>query len=608
MLFCSILLYYEKEGSDFMKKILKISFVILIFCLFSIIFLCQENFVSVVNLKNYIGYLASDELEGRLAGSMGGEKTQKFFESKFKELELLPLNELNGYLQTFSFTSKVSLDTGNELFIDLNAGNKIKLIPEKDFIPASFSEDCFFENLEVVFCGYGIKSQNPQRNDYEGADVKGKVVLVLRNGPDGDDPKSPFAPFYSSRYKATVAREMGAKAIIIVSQEDKSDELPKMRSGAVAGSSSMVVISMKRDFLKKIFEVKGKKIPTSEELKNFSSVQLSKVKISLNIKLKREKATAANVVGLLKSTSPSDEYVVIGAHWDHLGRGIEGSLSQKWGEVHYGADDNGSGSAGILELVRLLKEDKVRKRNILFVAFGAEELGGLGSVHFVKNSPVPLSKIVAMINLDMIGRFKEKLIVDGSGTAKEWKNLLEECNSEKISLSLHESGYGASDHTSFYTQNIPVLFFFTGAHSDYHLPSDTADKINYEGEAKILDYVKRVALKIVNLDKKPTYLETKGNTGDRAAFNVYVGTVPDFTEEGKGFRILSVRPDSPAEKAGLKSGDLIISLGGKKIENIYDYTYVLQEHKPGDEVEAIVIREGNELKLKIVFGTRKASE
>lgn len=324
--------------------------------------------------------------------------------------------------------------------------------------------------------------------------------------------------------------------------------------------------------------------------------------------MKREKATAANVVGLLKSTSPSDEYVVIGAHWDHLGRGIEGSLSQKWGEVHYGADDNGSGSAGILELVRLLKEDKVRKRNILFVAFGAEELGGLGSVHFVKNSPVPLSKIVAMINLDMIGRFKEKLIVDGSGTAKEWKNLLEECNSEKISLSLHESGYGASDHTSFYTQNIPVLFFFTGAHSDYHLPSDTADKINYEGEAKILDYVKRVALKIVNLDKKPTYLETKGNTGDRAAFNVYVGTVPDFTEEGKGFRILSVRPDSPAEKAGLKSGDLIISLGGKKIENIYDYTYVLQEHKPGDEVEAIVIREGNELKLKIVFGTRKASE
>lgn len=591
-----------------MKKNLKISFVILNFFLFSIIFLCQENLVSVVNLKSYIGYLASDELEGRLAGSMGGEKTQKFFESKFKELGLLPLKELNGYLQTFSFTSKVSLDTGNELFIGLGAGNKIKLIPEKDFMPTSFSEDCSFENLEVVFCGYGIKAQKPQRNDYEGVDVKNKVVLVLRNGPDGDDPKSPYAPFYSSRYKASVGREMGAKAIIIVSPDDKNDELPKMRSGAVAGSSSMVVVSMKRDFFKKVFEAEGKLIPSLDDLKKGSSFQFSKVKISLNIKLKREKATAANVVGLLNSTSPSDEYVVIGAHWDHLGRGIEGSLAEKWGEIHYGADDNGSGSAGILELVRVLKAEKPRQRNILFIAFGAEELGGLGSVHFVKHSPIPLSKIVAMINLDMIGRFKEKLIIDGSGTAEEWKDLLEECNSQKIPLSLHESGYGASDHTSFYTQKIPILFFFTGAHSDYHLPSDTADKINYDGEAKILNYVKSVALKIVNLDKKPTYLETKGNTGNRAAFNVYVGTVPDFTEEGKGFRILSVRPDSPAEKAGLKGGDLIVSLGGKKIENIYDYTYVLQEHKPGDEVEAIAIREGKELKLKIIFGSRKTSE
>lgn len=587
---------------------LKICLSICLSIFLSIYIVWGETPVSSEKLKSYISYLASDELEGRLAGSPGGEMTEKFFEAQFKKLGLSPLKELNSYYQKFSFTANVSLDKGNEVIIDFGSNKKMKLEVEKDFIPASFSDDCTLENLDVVFAGYGIKSQTPQRNDYEGVDVKEKVVVVLRDGPDGDNPKSPFAPFYSSRFKASVAREMGAKALIVVSFNEKKDELPMMRTGAVAGSSSMVVISMKRDFLKKMFEAEAKSIPSFEELKKPQGIQFSKVKISMKIKLKREKSSAANVVSLLEATSPSDEYLVIGAHWDHLGRGIEGSLAEKWGQVHHGADDNASGSAGILELARVLKEEKTRKRNILFIAFGAEELGGIGSTYFTKNSPIPLSKIVAMINLDMIGRFKEKLIVDGSGTAKEWKDIITRNNSDKITLSMHESGYGASDHTAFYTQKIPVLFFFTGAHSDYHLPSDTADKINYEGEAKILNFVKRIALEILNLQAKPTYLETKGERAGRAAFNVYVGTVPDFTEEGKGFRILSVRPGSPAEKAGIKGGDLLVYLAGKKIENIYDYTYVLQEHKPGDEAEAIVIREGQEVKLKIVFGSRKVSE
>lgn len=590
------------------KRILKTFLISLISIIISLVLIASDVVVSQDKLKNYVGYLASDDLEGRLAGSSGGEKTEKYIESQFKEIGLEPIKELGGYFQSFSFTSNVSLGDGNEVIFDFGKEEKIKLVPEKDFIPASFSEDCSLENLDVVFAGFGIKSQNPQRNDYEGVDAKGKAVVVLRNGPDGDDPKSPFAPFYPSRYKASVAREMGAKALIVVSEDDKKDELPKMRTGAVAGSSSIVVISMKRIFLKKLFEEDGKTVPDAKVLGKSAPYQFAKAKMSIKINLKREKSTARNVVGLLKATTESDEYLVIGAHWDHLGRGIEGSLSEKWGEIHHGADDNASGTAGVLELARVLKEEKTRKRNVIFVSFGAEELGGLGSVHYTKNPPIPLSKVIAMINLDMIGRFKEKLIVDGSGTAKEWKDIVEKANLDKIPLSMHESGYGASDHTSFYTQKIPVLFFFTGAHSDYHLPSDTADKINYEGEAKILNFVERIAMEIINSDAKPTYLETQGEKGGRAAFNVYVGTVPDFTEEGKGFRILSVRPESPAEKAGLKGGDLLISLGGKKIENIYDYTYVLQEHKPGDEAEAVVIRDGKEVKLKIIFGSRKVSE
>ncbi len=568
----------------------------------------SQNSISVERLKSYVTQLASDEFEGRLAGSEGGRKTEAFIELKFKEIGLSPLKELGGYCQSFSFTSNVSLNEGNEVVFYLGGNKEIKLVPEKDFIPASFSEDCIYENLDVVFAGFGIKSQNPQRNDYEGIDVKGKAVVILKNGPDGDDQKSPYVLFYPLRYKASVARELGAKVLIVVSEDDIKDELPKMRSGAVAGSSSVTVISLKREFLKKLFESQGRKIPEIKELTAPSPFQFSNAKVSLKISLKRVKATSKNIVGLLKATENSDEYVVIGAHWDHLGRGIEGSLAEKWGEIHHGADDNGSGSAGMLEVARVLKEEKIRKRNVIFIAFAAEELGALGSVYFTKNSPVPLDKIVAMINLDMIGRLRGKLIVEGLGTAKEWKEIIKKSNTENLPLGLHESGYGPSDHTSFYTQKIPVLFFFTGAHSDYHLPSDTADKINYEGEAQILNLVSKIALAIVNSPTKPTYLETKAESGGKATFNVYVGTVPDFTEEGKGFKILSVRSNSPAEKAGIKGGDLLISLAGKKIENIYDYAYVLQEHKPGDEVEAIVIRDGKEVKLKIVFGSRKLSE
>jgi aminopeptidase YwaD len=579
------------------------------FCLLASALFAETDNISEGKLKKHISYLASDQLEGRLSGSEGGAKTEKYLKEQFIRLNLSPLSAWNGYYQSFSFTSNVSLAEGNS--VTFYPGNKeiVKLEPGKDFIPASFSEDCGIKGAEIVFAGFGIKSKDPERNDYAGLNVKDKIVIVFRDGPDGDDPKSKWAPFYSTRYKASTVKESGAKAVIVVSQNDKADELPKMKSGAAAGSASIPVLSMKLGFLKRLFEMDDKPFPAPSEIEALKSFQFEKTAADLNIKLNREKSTASNVAALLPATVKTDETIIIGAHWDHLGRGIEGSLAEKYGEIHHGADDNGSGIAGLLELARVLSMQKERKKNILFAAFAAEELGGLGSVHFTKNPPVPLTNVITMINLDMIGRFKEKVIVDGAGTAKEWKSILETANREKLNMSLHEDGYGASDHSSFYAKSVPVLFFFTGAHGDYHLPSDTPEKINYEGEAKILSVVKNVVDEIMNMKAKPAYAATEGNAGGgKASFKVYVGTVPDFTEEGKGFKILSVRPGSPAEKAGIKGGDLLVSLGGKKIENIYDYTYALQDFKPEEEAEAVVVREGKEVNLKVVFGARKVTE
>jgi len=572
-------------------------------------FQASAQTASPSKINSIVAKLSSDKFEGRLAGSPGGAKTEEWLKKEFAGLKLEKLPALGGYGQSFAFTSKVSLGEGNSLSIYSEGKEAAKLKAEDDFIPASFSEDCDIKGAGLIFAGFGIKSRNPERNDYEGLDVKDKVVIVLRDGPEGDDPKSRWAPFHATRYKATTARELGARALIVVSPTEKGDELPGMRTGAAAGSASIPVVSMKLAFLKKLFEIEGAKFPTEDGMESAKSFLLTKSSVDMQVRLKREKSTASNIVGMLPATVKTAETIVIGAHWDHLGRGIEGSLAEKFGEIHRGADDNGSGTAGVLELARTLSKEKERKRNVVFVCFAAEELGGLGSVYFTKNPPVPLQDVIAMINLDMIGRFKDKVVVDGAGTAKEWKEILEKANTENLNLSLHEDGYGASDQSAFYAKLIPVLFFFSGAHGDYHLPSDTPEKINYEGEAKILKLVANVVTETMNMTGKPSYVATEGNAGaGRASFKVYVGTVPDFTEEGKGFKVLSVRPGSPAEKAGIKGGDLLVSLGGKHIENIYDYTYALQEFKPDEEAEAVVIRDGREVKLKLIFGSRKVSE
>jgi hypothetical protein len=331
--------------------------------------------------------------------------------------------------------------------------------------------------------------------------------------------------------------------------------------------------------------------------------------------VKKRLTKTDNILGYLPGGDPQvgNEVVVVGAHYDHLGRGGPESLSPKTeGEIHHGADDNASGTAGILELAEAFAFQKnFLKRSLLFMAFSGEEEGTLGSSFFVKNPTIPFEKIVAMVNMDMIGRMKDStLIVQGAGTSPIWRELVGKAN-EGIGLKIKftDDGYGPSDHSPFYAKEKPVLFFFSGTHTDYHKPSDTWEKINADGEELVLKLAYCTIDKIQALDTPLGYVRTKGDSvrmgGGSGELRAYLGTIPDYSEELVGVKLSGVREGSPAEKAGIQSGDVIVRFGEKAIRNIYDYTYALGAYKPGEKVEIGLLREGKPLTLSVTLERRK---
>jgi hypothetical protein len=375
--------------------------------------------------------------------------------------------------------------------------------------------------------------------------------------------------------------------------------------------------------------------------------------VAFTVDVNRRETPSFNVVGILPGSDPKlkDEAIVIGAHYDHLGRGGEGSLAPREGDIHHGADDNASGVAGVLELARILSSSNPKpRRTIIFIAFSGEEEGLIGSNYYVNHPVVPLTNTVAMVNMDMIGRLKDrKLIVGGVGTSREWPSIIESENTHTamsvtlgadgtmgmvaisdlprpssstassdgrkmpqpnstpdFDLALNQDGYGPSDHSSFYSKQVPVLFFWTGTHGDYHKPSDTADKINYEGEARIISFVANLVRDIDKSDKRPTYTVAKSESQGRSTgFRVYLGTIPNYADSNDGLKLDGVRDDSPAAKAGLKAGDKIVKMAGHDVKNVYDYTYALGEMKAGQEYEVELMREGQRMSLKITPEARK---
>ncbi|HYK20556.1 MAG TPA: M20/M25/M40 family metallo-hydrolase, partial [Pyrinomonadaceae bacterium] len=408
--------------------------------------------------------------------------------------------------------------------------------------------------------------------------------------PDGDNPHGQFAQYEDVHWKAIAARNAGAKALFIIAREKNfaDDRLSVLRVDNTATNAGIPVIGISQQAA--------------------ADLLANDVLVDLLVGITREEVPAYNVVGMLEGSDPilKNENIIIGAHYDHLGRGGEGSLAPNSGEIHHGADDNASGTAGVIELARLFGAQRPRsKRTLVFIAFSGEEEGLLGSNYYVNHPLLPLTKTVAMINMDMIGRMKDhKLVIAGVGTAKEWRDLI--AKDKSFQLTLSEDGYGPSDHSSFYGKQIPVLFFWTGPHGDYHKPSDTFDKINYTDEARILSMVAHIVRDVDSADRRLTYTTAKTDSTQRTAvFRVYLGTLPNYADSNDGLLLDGVRDDSPAAKAGLKAGDRIVKIADREIKNVYDYTYALGEMKAGQEYVFEIVRGAEKLTLKVTPATRK---
>lgn len=324
--------------------------------------------------------------------------------------------------------------------------------------------------------------------------------------------------------------------------------------------------------------------------------------------------TGRNVVALLRGDDPErrTEVVIVGAHYDHLGRGPFGSLEPDAAEIHNGADDNASGVAALLEAADRLASGPRPARSILFIAFTGEEFGLLGSAHYTRAPTMALERTVAMLNLDMVGRLGHgPLIVYGVDTAAEWEELVSGTAAELgVELVFNGSGYGPSDHTSFYSQDIPVLHFFTNVHSEYHKPSDDWELIDVAGLFKVAALVAEIAERVA---ERPTRLTLQRTEAPPAAageggYGAYLGTVPDFAPVDFGVRLSGVRAGSPAEEAGMQKGDILIRFAGEEIADLYAFTDALRSHAPGDKVEIVVLREGEEVPLVAVLGSRGERE
>ncbi|MBL8238753.1 MAG: M28 family peptidase [Bryobacterales bacterium] len=574
---------------------------------------------------NYVKVLASEKMKGRGTGSKELETAADFIAKEFKTAGLQPVG--GSYFQRFPVTTQARLGKSNKLTLHVD-GKRETLAFEKDFIPLNFSAAGEVSG-EVVFVGYGITAPEYNYDDYAGIDVKDKIVVFFRREPQETDDKSPFAGRVYSRHaqfdsKATNAKLHGAKAAIVLSDvlSSGSGDLEKFARNAGPANAGIPFLMVKAETGEKLLEKAGRNLrdiyrEIDQDLKPRSAVLPGSIQISLKADVQRVVKTVRNVVGYWPGET--DEHVVVGAHYDHLGMGEQFSMAPNLiGRAHLGADDNASGSAGVLELARWMGTQPKPKRGVLFMTFAGEELGLLGSSYYVNHPLLPIEKAVAMINMDMIGRIKDgRVFVGGSGTGANLGELLKQLpEPEGFKFDLSETaGYGSSDHTSFTTKQVPVLFFFSGLHGDYHKPSDTWEKINAKSAAELLGYVGGAMHRLATDLPRPQYVRVlppasahasgSGSSGGSGGYGPAFGSIPDFAEPPTGVRFADVREGTPAAKAGLKGGDILIGFDGKKVQNLMDFTVLLRQKKPGDEVEVEVLREGKPMKVKVLLTARK---
>lgn len=598
--------------------------------------------ISAADARLYVEYLASDELEGRLTGTDGERLATEYVASAFERLGLLPAGNANTFFQEFDFTAGVSLGAENSFVVSPHGDGAWQVFNvDVDWRPLAFSRTGAraLDSAEVVFAGYGIvapKSEQFEEYDsYAHLDVKDRWVMVFRYMPEGITPehRQHLGRFSSLRYKAMVARDKGARGLLVVSGPNSNvrEQLVPMKFDASLAGSSLPAISMTDSVAQHILGRQADRdlrqlqtdLDRGEPMAGFT---VPACRMMLSIDIQKVTKQGRNVLARLPAGPefPSQSALVIGAHIDHLGRGGgSNSLARddEMDAIHYGADDNASGIAGLLEIAQHLAHEmstgKLKlKRDIIFAAWSGEELGLLGSNHYVtqmaeqSGDPSNIrSRVAAYLNMDMIGRLDKQLIVQGVGSSSLWPGEIEKRNAPLgLPIALQNDSYLPTDATSFYLKGVPILAFFTGAHAEYHTPRDTPEKLNYGGLEKTARFVALIARSLATGDAMPDYvvMTKPDSAGPRAGLRAYLGTIPDYADTKiPGLKLAGAGAGGPADKAGLKGGDIIVELAGRKIENIYDYTYAIDALKIGQPAPIVVLRGNERLTLTITPGSRE---
>jgi len=567
----------------------------------------QNPNITINELAEHIKYLASDELKGRYPGTPESKMAQEYLINQFKSANISPF-ETHGYLQPFDFVNNIVTGKNNKLFID-----KTAYTLSEDYIPLGFSANGDLA-ASTVFVGFGFSiSDSIQWNDYEGISIEGKWAIILRGGPDDDNLNSPYNSHLPLRKKVLIAQDNKAAGVIFISQfSDDEDELIPLRYDNSFSGASIPVLHINHTIAERIFaQVDVDLKSLQDSLINTlqpHSIDLPDISITASVDLLKTTAGAANIISYIPGNDIilKNEYIIIGAHYDHLGMGGPGSGSRVPDTlaIHNGADDNASGVAGVVEIGEKLKSVQSElKRSILLMNFDGEERGVLGSKYFTNNPFINLENVIAMLNLDMIGHLEEnRLTLGGTGTSPIFEDLLKDIgNNYDLELKFSPEGYGPSDHASFYTKDIPVLFFFTGRHDDYHKPTDDFPIINLQGEKTVSDYVYDIAFRLSRMEERPQFTEAgpKESPEGRRKFKVTFGVIPAFGSEVEGLEIDGVTKGGPADSAGIQKGDIITAIDGKEIKNIYDYMYRLGELKKDSTVPITVLRSEEIIELNI---------
>ncbi|MBI4011765.1 MAG: M28 family peptidase [Candidatus Rokubacteria bacterium] len=571
-------------------------------------------------LLGWVRDLASPAMEGRAAGTPGADRAAAYLADHFRRLGLRPLGEGGGYLQPFPVLTRVRLGADNRLEVAAPGAPGRAFAPGADFLPFTFSEDGEVTG-EVVFAGYGISAPPLGYDDYAGLDVRGKVALVMTGEPQEQNPRGPFrAPehfhYTELRHKVLNAREHGAAAIVVVESPGRRDDAPRPIRGTTP-AWGIAAVNATRAVADALLGPAGPPLAARQAEIDRALAPRSGPAGStarLRVALVREHGRTANVVGLLPGTDPGlrDEVVVLGGHYDHLGRGSPFSLDAAHpDEIHPGADDNASGTAAVIGLAEAFARAGGTRRSLVFVAFSGEELGLLGSTHYVRQPPVPIERTVAMVNLDSVGRMKDgQLYVMGVDTGQGLRALVQQAAAGlDVTLHLRGDGIGPSDHTAFVNRDRPVVFFFTGAHGDYHRSSDTWDKVDADGLRKVVAIAYYTVRALADREDRPAFVRVAPAAPPAArggGYGPYFGSVPDFAESSApGVRLSGVRPGSPADRAGLQPGDVIVRFAGVAVRTLDELTFALRRQRPGDVVEVVYVRGGAEHAVQATLESRR---